>query len=115
MTKFTPAYLKKLEDILKEHQYEVRYEKGNFKSGYCVLEAKKVVVINKFSTLESRIQALIEIIRGLTAAGQIEPSTVPAALRGIAGAEFNTAEDDTENLTQDDDTPAEDISETNAS
>jgi hypothetical protein len=71
MAKFTPAFLKKLEDLLKEQGYEVRYEKGNFKSGYCVLEAKKVVVINKFSTLESRIQALIEIINHLTNGGQI--------------------------------------------
>lgn len=71
MAKFTPAFLKKLEDLLKEQGYEVRYEKGNFKSGYCVLEAKKVVVINKFSTLESRIQALIEIINHLTNSGEI--------------------------------------------
>ena len=61
MIKYTPQYLKKLEDFLKENQYDVRYEKGNFRSGYCILEAKKVVVINKFSTIESRIQALFEI------------------------------------------------------
>ena len=71
MAKFTPAYLKKLEDLLKESLYEVRYEKGNFKSNYCILEAKKVVVINKFSTLESRIQALLEIIQSLNSEGQI--------------------------------------------
>ncbi|CAN5642537.1 hypothetical protein BH11BAC2_BH11BAC2_19100 [soil metagenome] len=71
MAKFTPAYLKKLEDLLKEQSYEVRYEKGNFRSNYCILEAKKVVVINKFSTLESRIQALMEIVQRLTADGQI--------------------------------------------
>ena len=61
MTKYTPAYLKKLEDLLKDNGYDVRYEKGNFKSGFCILEDKKVVVINKFSTIESRIQALVEI------------------------------------------------------
>jgi len=71
MAKFTPAFLKKLEDLLKEQGYDVRYEKGNFKSGFCVLEEKKVVVINKFSTLESRIQALTEIIVALTKGGQI--------------------------------------------
>jgi hypothetical protein len=72
MIKFTPAYLKKLEETLKECSYEVRYEKGNFKSGYCLLEAKKVVVINKFSTLESRIQALVEILQNLVAEGVIQ-------------------------------------------
>lgn len=72
MAKFTPQYLKKLEDLLKENGYEVRYEKGNFKSGFCILEAKKVVVINKFSTIESRIQALIEILNVLVIQGRIE-------------------------------------------
>lgn len=71
MIKFTPQYLKKLEDLLKENGYDVRYEKGNFKSGYCILEAKKVVVINRFSTIESRIQALYEIIQVLLTDGRI--------------------------------------------
>ena len=71
MVKYTPATLKKLEETLKEYAYEVRYEKGNFRSGYCVLEARKVVMINKFSTLESRIQALIEIIQQLAQHGKI--------------------------------------------
>ena len=72
MTKYTPAYLKKLEDLLKDNGYDVRYEKGNFKSGFCILEAKKVVVINKFSTIESRIQSLIEIVNTLVQQGKIE-------------------------------------------
>jgi hypothetical protein len=71
MVKYTQAYLKKLEDLLKEGKYDVRYERGNFKSGYCILEDKRVVVINKFSTLESRIQALVEIIQGLSASGHL--------------------------------------------
>lgn len=71
MVKYTPATLKKLEEALKEFAYEVRYEKGNFRSGYCVLEAKKVVVVNKFSTLESRIQSLIEITQQLAKTGKI--------------------------------------------
>ncbi len=72
MIKYTPQYLKKLEDLLKDNGYEVRYEKGNFKSGFCILEAKKVAVINKFSTIESRIQALIEIVNVLVQQGKIE-------------------------------------------
>jgi hypothetical protein len=71
MIKYTPQYLKKLEDFLKENGYEVRYEKGNFKSGYCILEAKKVVVVNKFATIESRIQSLFEISQALMTQGKI--------------------------------------------
>ena len=63
--KYTPNYLKKLEEIISENGYQVRYEKGNFKSGYCILETKKVVVINKFTPLESRINSLSEIIQTL--------------------------------------------------
>jgi hypothetical protein len=62
MTKFTPQYLKKLEDHLQENGYDVRYEKGNFKNGYCLLESKKLVMVNKFSAMETRCSALLEII-----------------------------------------------------
>ena len=81
MVKYTPAYLKKLEDLLKEGAYEVRYEKGNFKSGYCILEDKRVVVINKFSTLESRIQALMEIIQAMAASGLLNSDLKQAGMK----------------------------------
>lgn len=81
MAKFTPAYLKKLEDVLKDTGYEVRYEKGNFRSNYCLLETKKVVVINKFSTLESRIQSLIEILTTLVDQGHISVDLREAGIR----------------------------------
>lgn len=60
--KYTPTALKKIEQIYDEAKYLVRYEKGNFASGYCVLEHKKVVVVNKFLNVEGRINALIEIL-----------------------------------------------------
>ena len=62
MAKLTPQYLKKLEEHLLESGYEVRYEKGNFKNGYCLLESKKLVMVNKFSAMETRCSALLEII-----------------------------------------------------
>jgi hypothetical protein len=62
MAKFTPQYLKKLEEHLEENGYDVRYEKGNFKSNFCILESKKIVMVNKFSAMESRCMSLIEII-----------------------------------------------------
>ncbi|HVS96452.1 MAG TPA: hypothetical protein VHE54_08190 [Puia sp.] len=60
--KFTQTTLDKLERILDESEYLVRYERGNFQSGYCILEQKKVVVLNKFLQLEGRISTLIDII-----------------------------------------------------
>ncbi len=60
--KLTRHTLKKIETLLEEVGYEIIYEKGNFKSGYCVVEHKKVIVINKFYDIESRINCLIDIL-----------------------------------------------------
>jgi hypothetical protein len=54
-----------MEELFEEARYTVRFEKGNFNSGYCVLEEKKVVVVNKFFNLEGRINAMVEIIQSL--------------------------------------------------
>ena len=43
--KYTPAFLTKLEDIFAESDYFLRYEKGNFKSGYCVLKEKRIFLL----------------------------------------------------------------------
>ncbi len=64
--KYTPNTLKKLEELFEEARYVIRFEKGNFNSGYCVLEEKRVVVINKFFNIEGRINALLEILQSLT-------------------------------------------------
>lgn len=55
--------LEKLENVLKSAGYKVRYEKGNFKTGACLLQSSRMVVVNKFSNLESKIQALAELMR----------------------------------------------------
>jgi hypothetical protein len=60
--KYTPNTLKKLEQLYEEARYIIRYEKGNFNSGYCILEDKRVVVINRFLAIEGRINALVEIL-----------------------------------------------------
>jgi hypothetical protein len=77
MIKYNPAFQKKIEDILHEGGYIVRYEKGNFNSGFCVLEKKRVVVINKFHPLDAKINSLIEIlgIVDLDMSGLTETST----------------------------------------
>lgn len=60
--KITPASLAKLEKIFEEGKYVLRFEKGTFNSGYCILEHKRVVVINKFLNLEGRINSLLDIL-----------------------------------------------------
>lgn len=66
MIKYTTGNLTKLEDIIAESDYILRYEKGNFKSGYCVLRDQKIIIINRFYTTEGKINALLEILRSVT-------------------------------------------------
>lgn len=60
--KYTQSTLNKLEDILGESDYVVRYERGTFQSGWCLLESRRVVVLNKFLNIEGRINTLMELI-----------------------------------------------------
>jgi hypothetical protein len=63
--KISKPNLDKLETLFKEQNYTLRYEKGNFNSGYCLVEAKKVVIVNKFYNIEGRCNILLDIIIGL--------------------------------------------------
>lgn len=60
--KYTQSTLDKLEAVVEEAGYVLRYERGTFQSGYCILEQKKVVVLNKFLQTEGRINTLIDLI-----------------------------------------------------
>ena len=60
--KFTQTNLDKIEKIIQESGYVIRYERGNFQSGYCILQAKKVVVLNKFFQTEGKINTLIDLM-----------------------------------------------------
>jgi len=60
--KYSNHFLGKLEDVIAETDYVLRYEKGSFKSGYCVLKDTKIIVVNKYFTTEGKINCLIEII-----------------------------------------------------
>lgn len=63
--RYTTLYLNKLEEIFAESDFNLRYERGHFKSGFCILKDEKVVVVNKFYTIEGKINCLIEILRSL--------------------------------------------------
>lgn len=62
LLKYNQSTLNKFEKILEDGGYVVRYERGSFQSGYCILEDRKVVVLNKFLTPEGRINTLMDII-----------------------------------------------------
>lgn len=60
--KYTQGNLDKIEKIAEENGYIIRYERGTFQSGYCILQEKKVIVLNKFFQVEGRINTLIDLI-----------------------------------------------------
>ena len=64
--KFTNHFLNKLEDVFSESDYILRYEKGNFKSGYCVLKDTKIAIVNRYYTVEGKINCLIDILKNIT-------------------------------------------------
>ena len=66
--KYNQDTLDKLEAIAEEAGYVIRYERGTFQSGYCILELKKVVVLNKFLQTEGRINTLIDLLPQLAVA-----------------------------------------------
>lgn len=77
--KYTQATLDKIEKVLDEGHYVMRYERGSFQSGYCILEEKKVVVLNKFLQLEGRINTLMDLIPQLS----IDPETLTPDTRKL--------------------------------
>ena len=64
--KKTRTTLAKIEELFKELSYTVRYEKGNFNSGYCIVEERNIVVVNKFFDIEARINVLCDILSQLS-------------------------------------------------
>jgi hypothetical protein len=59
---YTKTTLQKLEDLFGELKYTVRYEKGSFQSGYCLVEGKQIAIVNKFFETEARINTLVDIL-----------------------------------------------------
>ena len=63
--KLTKHTLKKVEDLFDELDYEIIYGKGNFQSGYCLVENQNKVVINRYFEVEARINCLVDILSNM--------------------------------------------------
>jgi len=60
--KYNKSTLNNLEQIFKESEYAIRYEKGQFRAGYCLIHNKKIIIINKFFDIKGRIESLLDIL-----------------------------------------------------
>ena len=63
MIKLTQASLDKLTELFTLAGYRIRHEKGNFKSGSCLVEAGQLIVLNKFSPVETRVTFLLDALK----------------------------------------------------
>ena len=78
--KYTAGVLRGLERRLRDLSYTPRYESGNFEGGCCVVNRKKMVVLSKFLSLESKIDFLHMVLAELSTP-QVKP---PATRAGRA-------------------------------
>ena len=64
--KYNKTTLSNLEQLFKESNFTIRYEKGQFKSGYCLIHSKKVIIINKFFDTKGRIENFLDILNQIS-------------------------------------------------
>jgi hypothetical protein len=55
--------LTELEEVVMRVGYKVRYEKGNFEGGYCVLRDSSLIVVNNRSGIEKRISIVSRCLK----------------------------------------------------
>ncbi len=65
MLNYTKHTLTKVEALLTDQKYVVRYERGSFTSGYCIVEARKIAILNRFFDTAARINCLIDILTSI--------------------------------------------------
>jgi len=51
-----------LKEVFEKLNYKVVLDKGNFNTGYCLLEHEKIIVVNKNKPFENRVKILSYIL-----------------------------------------------------
>jgi hypothetical protein len=101
-----------LEEVVMRTGYKVRYEKGNFEGGYCVLRDSSLIVVNNRSEIEKRISIVCRCLKEIG----IDDIFVKPGLREIIENESSkpkekeTVENEEDEIT-DEDTAADEITE----
>jgi len=57
--------LQELRSVADQLGATVRFEKGDFKGGYCIIHDKKVIVINKLTNLQRKVMILSTALKEL--------------------------------------------------
>ena len=72
MLPYTQNSLNKLENLLNALGFTIRYERGSFRSGTCILQQENVLVINRFSDIEVKIKSMVQVIQSFELSDNIE-------------------------------------------
>lgn len=57
--------LDELKSLANELGATVRFEKGDFKGGYCIIKDTKVIVVNKLANLQRKVMILSAALKEL--------------------------------------------------
>jgi hypothetical protein len=58
-------FLDELKKLAAEMGARVRFERGDFQGGYCILNESRVIVINKLSTTQRKVMILSAALKEL--------------------------------------------------
>lgn len=73
------ALLQDLKSLANQMGVKVRFERGDFKGGYCIIKESKVIVINKLSNFQRKVLTLAAALRELG----IDDVYLPPRLREV--------------------------------
>lgn len=73
------AILQDLKSLANQMGAKVRFERGDFKGGYCILKESKVIVINKLSNFQRKVMILAAALKELG----IDEVYLPPKLREV--------------------------------
>lgn len=73
------SILEELKALAQQMEVKVRFEKGDFKGGYCLVKDSKIIVINKMANLQRKVMTLSAALKEMG----IEEIYLPPRLREI--------------------------------
>lgn len=76
--------LQDLKQIAQELGAKVRFERGDFKGGYCIVKEDKTIVINKLSTLQKKVMILTYALKDLGVDEKYLPPRIREIIEEIA-------------------------------
>ena len=60
--RFSKKLYEQILQLLREQGYSIRFEKGNFQFGYCLVKNRKIIIINRFFKSDARMNCLLELL-----------------------------------------------------